>query len=356
MKRCQNHSAFIYPAIFISLAGVAFYGLGAALGPLIFSFIMAYLLRPLTIRLERMGFPRTASVAVVFLLSSCVIVLSCVFVIPILLKELRNLILSLPAQADLLFSRVEAFVHQYGYTLPIQREELHKLVQQTLSNASLDMIQSATPLLTNTFSSLIQIVLLVLNLTLIPLFFVFFVHQYESIRKGFFLLVPHRYRVQAQNFATRLQEILQGYLYGQLVVALILATFYGLGLLLVGLKYGMIIGIMTGLLVVVPYVGFSLGLVIGGIVGFTDFTTWTHFISIFIVFGLGQALESFLITPWFVGQKVGLSPLATILALIIGGNLFGFVGLLIAVPSAAVVQEGLQLLRLEYRKSRFFLD
>ena len=352
----RDKAKLLFALTFVVLLGIALYGLGAALGPMIFSFAMAYLLRPLTGRLERWGIPRTVSVGVVFLLSTAILVLIGILLVPILLREFRNLILSLPALADLLFTHVDSFLQEYGYSLPIQREELHSFIQQTLSKSSLDLLQSATPLLTNTFSSLIQIVLLGLNLALVPVFFAFFVHQYESIRKGFFSLVPLRYRNQARAFGSRLQDILQGYIYGQLLVMLILATFYGLGLLAVGLKYGLLIGILTGLLVIVPYVGFTLGLVTAAIVGFAHFTTWTQFLLIYLVFGLGQALESFLVTPWLVGQKVGLSPLTTILALIIGGNLFGFVGLLVAVPSAAIVQEILRMLRLEYRKSRFFLD
>ncbi len=355
-RSTKTNTIFMFTLFGVALLFMLGYGLGDAFRPLLLSFILAYLLRPMTLKLESWGLPRVISVLLVFFVALTLITLFFIFVIPMLIRELKDLLYALPAQIDTLFAHLEEIAQKYDVTLPIHRDDVRELLKQSLPGSSLDIFNMASPILRNTFSSLLQIVLMVLNLALIPLFFAYLVHSYESIGTGLNDLLPPRFRPRLRALSRRVHEILSGYLLGQSLAALILAAFYGIGLLVVHLKFGFIVGVCTGLLVIVPYVGYGTGLLTAMVIELSGFSSWSHVFSVLMIFALGQALESFVVTPRLVGHKVGLHPLTTILALIVGGNMFGFLGLLIAVPAAAVLQEASKMLRVEYQRSSFFLD
>jgi predicted PurR-regulated permease PerM len=355
MNRPKQNSYLIL-AVFATVAMFAAYGLGSSLNSLLIAFVLAYLLRPLILRLEALGLPRYISIVSVFLVFSAAVVGLCILFVPPLIRELHELFLSLPEKVDILLRRAQAYAHEYQIDFPVQPDAVKDLVQRSLQGASTDFLSMASPLLQRTFSNLLTVVLVIINIALIPLFFVYLVHGYESMRQAITNVVPPRLRPEAQRLAGRVHRIVQGYIYGQGLVAIILAFYYSLALYAVQLRFGIVIGALTGLMVVLPYVGFALGLCTAIIVGLTDFSGWGHFSLILLVYTVGSILESGVITPRLVGSRVGLHPLLTILALVVGGNILGFVGLLTAVPVAATIQEVLKMMFRAYQRQDFYLN
>jgi len=149
-------------------------------------------------------------------------------------------------------------------------------------------------------------------------------------------------------------EVLGAFLRGQLMVMLSLATVYSLGLMWLGLDLGLLLGSLAGLVSFVPYLGFILGIVLAGVAAVMQFHDVIHLVYVFAVFAVGQTLESVLFTPYFVGDRIGLHPVAVIFAVMAGGQLYGFVGILLALPVAAVVMVLLRFVHRRYTESDLY--
>ena len=150
--------------------------------------------------------------------------------------------------------------------------------------------------------------------------------------------------------------VLGQYLRGQFLVMIIMAVFYSVGMLLFGLDLALPIGLFTGLAMFVPYLGFGLGLVLALLAGLLQFASIKALVMVGVVYGLGQVLESLYLTPRLVGERIGLHPLAVIFALLAFGQLFGFVGVLVALPASAVLLVAMRRARTEYLASRFYRE
>jgi predicted PurR-regulated permease PerM len=167
-------------------------------------------------------------------------------------------------------------------------------------------------------------------------------------------LIPQRMRPGFDGFVAEVDEVLGQYLRGQLTVMVILAVFYSAGLALFGLDLALPIGVFSGLAVVIPYLGFGVGLVLALVAGLLQFAAWKAAVMVAVVFGLGQLLEGFVLTPRLVGERIGLHPLAVIFALLAFGQVFGFVGVLVALPVSAILLVCLRRARQRYLASQLF--
>jgi len=157
-----------------------------------------------------------------------------------------------------------------------------------------------------------------------------------------------------RTLASQIDRVLAEFLRGQLSVMGVLAVYYVVGLLIVGLQFAVPIGILTGLLVFVPYVGFGLGFILGVLAALLQWHGWPGFIAVLAVYGVGQLLEGYVLVPWLVGDRIGLHPLAVIFALLAFGHLFGFAGVLLALPASAALLVGLRHLRGAYHDSLLY--
>ncbi len=157
-----------------------------------------------------------------------------------------------------------------------------------------------------------------------------------------------------QDFLRESDALLGQYLHGQLLVMGLLAVGYSVGLALFGFDLAVPVGVFTGLAVFIPYLGFGLGLVLALLAGVLQFGGWYGVIAVAVVYGIGQVVESFLLTPYLVGERIGLNPLAVIFVLLAFGHLFGFIGVLIALPVSAVLAVVLRRLREAYLTSPLY--
>ena len=156
------------------------------------------------------------------------------------------------------------------------------------------------------------------------------------------------------NLCIECDEVLGAFLRGQLLIMFLLGCVYAFGLYLVGLDVAIMIGILAGFASIVPYLGFFVGVVAAAIAAMFQFQELNYLIYVLLVFGVGQALEGWLLTPWLVGEKIGLHPVAVIFAVLAGGQLFGFVGILLALPFAAVVMVFVRHLQASYLSSHYY--
>ena len=192
------------------------------------------------------------------------------------------------------------------------------------------------------------------NLILIPLALYYLLVDWQRFTRAIYSLVPRRMRESVAGFVQEADIVLSQYLRGQLLVMTIMAVFFSVGLMLFGLDLAWPIGIFTGLAMFVPYVGFAMGLVMAALVGIMQMGFSRAAVMVAVVYGIGQVLESFYLTPRLVGERIGLHPLMVIFALLAFGQLFGFVGVLLALPASAVLLVAVRRLRNQYLHSSLY--
>jgi predicted PurR-regulated permease PerM len=192
------------------------------------------------------------------------------------------------------------------------------------------------------------------NLVLIPVVTFYLLRDWDHLVDRVHALIPRAWEPTVARLVRESDSVLGAFLRGQLLVMLALAFIYALGLWIVGLELALIIGLLAGLVSFVPYLGFIIGIVLAGIAAVMQFHDVFHVLWVAMVFGLGQALEGMLLTPLLVGDKIGLHPVAVIFAVMAGGQLFGFVGILLALPMAAVIMVLLREVHQRYRRSGLY--
>lgn len=350
----QTIKTFLIVVILVLITLILMIGLGNALGPLCIAFVMAYLSFPLIHWLEKRGIRRLYAVIGVFALVALLISAILVLVVPSLIEDAKLFFHELPLRSAALIEKIEALSLKFGYELDLSRQGIKDLVAEHANTISGDFLKSSSFFLKKMFSNFISGILVILNLLLIPLFLFHLINGYEVISQKVKELIPFPWRPKAEQYVTLINTVLNGYIRGQILVSLILATLYSLGFSLIGLRFGFLIGIGTGLMSIVPFVGSITGFIAAMIVALTNYTGPTTVVGVLIVFVIVQVLEGFLITPKLVGNKVGLGILTTILALIIGGNLFGFAGMIIAIPAAAILKSIIRDLETEYKELKFY--
>jgi predicted PurR-regulated permease PerM len=194
----------------------------------------------------------------------------------------------------------------------------------------------------------------VFNALLIPVALFYLLLDWKPFVARVLELVPPRIRPGVDSFTDEADQVLGQYLRGQLLVMLTMATFYTTGLALFGLDLALPIGVFTGLAMFVPYLGFGIGLVLAALAGLLQFASVKGLVMVAVVYGIGQVIEGLYITPRVVGERIGLHPLAVIFALLAFGQVFGFVGVLVALPASAVLLVAIRRIRAGYMASRLY--
>jgi predicted PurR-regulated permease PerM len=193
-----------------------------------------------------------------------------------------------------------------------------------------------------------------LNVLLMPVVLFYLLRDWVHLVKLIDEIIPRHWHEQVNVLASETDKILAEFLRGQLSVMLLMSFCYVTGLWLAGLEFALPIGVIAGVLVFVPYLGLGIGLLLATLAAFLQFQGWSGILPVWIVFGIAQLLESMIITPWLVGNRIGLHPVVVIFALLAFGQLFGFVGLLLALPASAILLVWLRHIRKQYLKSSLY--
>lgn len=327
------------------------------LAPILTPFVLAALLGwlgdPLVDRLERAGRSRNLAVTLVFSAMTLLVVLGLVLLVPLIERQIITLVESLPRYRDWLLLTVLPWIEQrtgLQLTLWLDPQRLFELAREHWQRAG----GIATTVLGYISRSGFALLAWIANIVLLPVLTFFFLRDWDKLVERVAALVPRDHADTVNRLARESSEVLGGFLRGQLLVMLILGVMYAVGLWLVGLDLGILIGLIAGLLTFVPYLGPATVVVLGGIAALVQFGDWQHLVGVAVVFGIGQVIESYWLTPKLVGDRIGLHPVAVIFAVLAGGQLFGFLGMLLALPVAAVANVLLRYAHERYTHSRLY--
>jgi predicted PurR-regulated permease PerM len=333
------------------LAALAVWLLAPVLTPFVVAAVLGYVLHPLVERLARRRVPRVLAVAIVEVSAIIVALAVVLLIVPILSKQLPLLREQIPLFADRLNGALTPLLSRFGFDVALDTASIKAFVFKYL-NANVED-WTATALSSARIGGSILLAIIG-NVFLVPMVLFYLLMDWNTLMHRMAVLIPPRLRDTAYRFINDCDSMLGQYLRGQLSVMIALAVYYSVGLTLFGFDLAVPVGVFTGLAVFIPYVGFGLGLILALISGALQFTGWHGFVGVAVVFGLGQLLESFLLTPRLVGERIGMSPLTVIFALLAFGHLFGFVGVLIALPVSAVLVVAVGRLREWYLASELF--
>jgi predicted PurR-regulated permease PerM len=328
--------------------------LGPVLTPFVVASVLAYALTPLVNKLDRSWggkIPRVLAVVLIEVLFIVAVLAVALLIVPILAKEIPLLREQLPLLAERVNAWAAPVLKSLGLNFTLDVASIKAFVLKYL-NANVE--DGVAALLSSLKVGGSVALTLVGNAILIPVALFYLLMDWENFVKRAVELVPLRLRGAYDGFMNEADEVLGQYLRGQMLVMLILAAFYTIGLALFGLDLALPIGVFTGLAIFVPYVGFGVGLILALLAGLLEFASFKAVIMVAVVYGAGQFIESLFLTPRLVGERIGLHPLAVIFALLAFGQLFGFVGVLIALPASAVLLVAMRRVKAQYLASDLY--
>lgn len=314
--------------------GWVLYLLAPVLTPFLVAALLAYLGDPLVDRLERRKLSRTVSVILVFSLIFLVLVLALVFLLPLLQSQIAHFVERLPGYLSWIQNNVVPALNQ-----ALGQEELFDLqvLRQALSEHWQQAGSVAAGIAGSLFGSGMKLLGWLANLVLIPVVTFYLLRDWDLLVEEVRSLLPRSIEPTVSQLARESDEVLGAFLRGQLMVMLALGSIYSIGLWLAGLEVALLVGMLAGLVSFVPYLGFIVGFLAAGLAMLLQTQEWLPLLPVLAVFGVGQLVESLLLTPLLVGDRIGLHPVAVIFAVLAGGQLFGFFGVLLALPVAAVL-------------------
>jgi predicted PurR-regulated permease PerM len=344
-------AAWLGVAVVLALV---FWLLAPVLAPFVIAAVLAYVLHPLVLKLEGLAgkrLPRAMAVVLVEAVALLALMGLLLLLVPILVREWPLLQQQLPLLLDRVGEFINPLLAQLGLNISLDFAELRNHLVTYLGANRGDWW---APLMSSLKLGGSVALAMAGYAVLVPVALFYMLHDWTRLVNSVVVLVPPSWRERFDSFMHDCDQVLGEYLRGQLLVMLALAVFYTTGLWLFGLDLALPIGVFTGLAVFVPYLGFGLGLVLALLAGLLQFASAQALVMVAVVYGLGQLLESFVLTPRMVGERIGLHPLAVILSLMAFGQVFGFVGVLMALPASAVLLVGLRRLRHQYLQSDLY--
>ncbi len=337
-----------------ALIVLALWLLGPVLTPFVVAAVLAYALTPLVNKLDRMGkgrLPRVVAVIVVELLFILMALSLLLLIVPIVAKEIPLMREQVPLLFDKLNTGLKPWLAQFGIKVSLDLGSLKAVALKYLNANYEDMFGSLLSSLRLGGSVALAIIG---NAVLIPVALFYLLMDWDKFVARALELVPPPMRKAFDSFTDEADSVLGQYLRGQLLVMLAMAAFYAIGLALFGLDLALPIGIFTGLAMFIPYLGFGIGLILAILAGLLQFASIKAIVMVAVVYGIGQVVESLVLTPRLVGERIGLHPLAVIFALLAFGQVFGFVGVLIALPASAVLLVAIRRIKERYMASKLY--
>jgi predicted PurR-regulated permease PerM len=325
--------------------------LGDILTPFLIGAILAYIGNPAVSWGETHRVSRTIGTLLVVGVTGLAVFGLILVLTPLVHSEFSQLVQRLPTLAVLLQTKFAPWLQQtFGIELQLDMDSIKAMISDNLAGA-----EALTPkVLSSVKAGGTLILAILINLALIPVVMFYLLRDWNIILARFEELTPRRWLATLRTVAAEVDDVLAEFLRGQASVMVVLAIYYVIALWIAGLQFWLPIGLLTGLLVFVPYVGFGLGLVLGVLAALLQWHGLPGFVAVLVVYGVGQLLEGYVLVPWLVGDRIGLHPVAVIFALLAFGEVFGFAGVLLALPASAVLLVALRHLRKAYNESALY--
>ena len=323
--------------------------------PFIAAFLVAYLFSPLVDKLHKIGLPRWLSISIVFVGIGVVLTLAMWYLVPLVWQQLMYARDSIPAGIHWLNYTFLPWVSQTFSVDPmeIDTQQMSTVVMEYIqTNYSADSIQA---MLLKVAQSGLNFIQIGGTVVLIPIIAFYFLLDWDRMLDSFRRLIPRPYEKSTLHIVNECHSVLGAFVKGQFLVMFLLGTVYAVGLQVIGLEVGLIIGMVAGLASIIPYLGFAVGIIAAVIATLFQFgIDWMQLVLVGVVFMIGQAIEGYVLQPFLLGDKIGLSPVAVVFAVLAGAQLAGFLGMLIALPVAAIIVVLLRHARDCYEKSRIY--
>lgn len=341
--------------LFLLGAGVTgallLYLLSPILAPFLFAAILAYICDPLVNWLQARKLPRTAGTLIVLVLLVALLALLVMILLPLVVREGATLIERVPAWFERLDSELLPWLKEWtGMQITLDVASLKRFAA--------DLLQNSEGLIQRVASSAaiggMAVVGFIVNLLLVPVVLFYLLRDWNVLLERIDALIPRRWHQRVGALARDIDRVLAEFLRGQLAVIAIMSVYFVVALWLVGLEFALPIGVITGVLVFVPYLGATVGFVLATLTALMQFGSLAAMAPVWIVIVIGQVFESMVVTPWLVGDRIGLHPVAVIFALLAFGQVFGFFGILLALPASAALLVWLRYLRNDYLESRVY--
>ncbi len=333
------------------VAGWLFYQLSPVLMPFFLSALLAYLADPIVDKLEAKKLSRTLSVSIVFAVLFLVALLLLLVILPLLSAQIGALFKRLPDYLSVFQSTVVPWLNSIG--LPVDSFDINTL-KQALTKYWSEVGQIAGGVFSYITGSGVAVLQWLANLILVPVVTFYLLRDWDLIIARFRELLPRRHATKFIELTLECDDMLAAFIRGQLMVMFALSTIYTIGLAMIGLELSLLVGIIAGVVSFVPYLGLIVGIGLAGLAAFFQFHEWLPIVMVVVVFGVAQVVEGVVLTPRFVGERIGLHPVAVIFSVLAGGQLFGFAGVLLALPAAAVIMVLLRYAHRRYLTSQIY--
>ena len=338
-------SRFFWCLTIIGVIGVLIYLLSPILTPFLLAAVIAYICNPLVTWLEDRKISRTLSTIFVMLMAMGVFIAMVLILFPLFEKEVSRLIERIPSFLDLVKNQFIPWLEDnFNVELQIDIASLKQMLTEHWKSAG----GVAAQMLPSLKSGGLILITFLMNMVLVPVVLFYLLRDWNNLIRQMGELIPPVWQKQVFTLAKETDDVLAEFMRGETAVITIMSIYYVTGLWLVKLEFALPIGLMSGILVFIPYLGTITGLALATFAAITQFQDWSNVIAVWVVVGSGQLLESMLITPRLVGERIGLHPVAVIFSLLAFGQLFGFIGILLALPISAVLLVLLRHLHAQY--------
>lgn len=349
----------IHPALFwagvIAVFVASLYLFSPILMPFVIGILLAYLLNPVVTRLARHRIGRTWASVLVLLLAFIVFVGVVLLMLPLLQQQLSDLIGKLPQLIETVRQKIMSLIALAETKVPAETAaKMQDGVGGVLGDVAGNLTSMMGGFLAGVWTSGLALVNIVSLVFITPLVAFYMLNDWERIVAAIDSNIPRRHVATVRALALQIDVHLAGYVRGMSMICVILAVFYGAALSLVGLDFGLIIGLLIGLVSFIPFAGAIFGFIISVGLALVQFSDLTSILLVVGIFAVGQVIEGNVLQPWLVGRQVNMHPVWIIFALLAGGTVFGFLGVLLGVPLAIVISVLLRYAFRRYRDSQHY--
>lgn len=356
VRRSHRFWHVVFFAVVLGILFVVLRGLGPVLTPVAAALVLAYLLDPVVSAMDRrLRLPRWAGTLLLFVLTVLVVALGILLLAPVLVHEINAFREAVPGYVDKISDTLIPWAERtFNLNVPDNFRDLYERWGSDARNVATKVLGPLGGVAGKVVKRTAGVFSTIASLGLVPVFTFYFLPNFPQLIAGGRELIPYRYRPWVDDTAAEIDRALASWIRGQITVIICLATLYAVGLSIVGIKMAVLIGLLTGFLAFIPYVGFVIGLAFALLVCMLEYHGPGQLVGVGIVYGSVQMLDGVFLTPRIVGDKAGIGPVGVLLALMLGGHLFGFVGVLLAVPVAAASAVVIKRMLAAYRQSLFF--
>lgn len=320
------------------------------------AFVLAYILAPAVRRLNAWGIGRTTASFLIVFLGLCLMVGAVLFIVPAVFREIASFVSSFPAYLATLQNLILKLSQALEISIPQDWNEVATLVTERGKQALPKLADIAGTIASSLFKSTLHVIGVTFYVILVPVITYYLLVSFEDVKQSVYDLVPPYLREPVVEKLIQIDMVLSGFIRGQVTICLILACLYSFGFFIIGIDLAIFLGVLSGLLFIIPYFGTIIGVIGGSLMALVKYGDLTHVLYVLGWIGCVQLLEGYVLTPRIVGQAIGLHPVVYILALLAAGNLFGFVGLLVAIPVTAVLKVLLMTLIQAYQRSYLYSE